>query len=137
MAKMKSLEKPQWLVYDAEGELDLQATLKAVSGPVDKNIFFFREVPEWFEAGPDQLADLRDSLAAIDNMPEEERKKHTPEEIAVMRRSMERVISCNEMMAEPGLTELQREVLRCLCYWSSLEAMGSIPMSPEEEENLF
>ena len=137
MAKNKSQEKPQWLIYGTNGELDLSATLKAVPDSIDRNCAFFREVPEWFEAGPDNLDDLRDSLTAIDNMPEEERKKHTPEEIAVMRRSMERVISCNEMMAEPGLAELQREVLRCLCYWFSLKAMGSIPMSPEEEENLF
>ena len=137
MANNKSQEKPQWLVYGINGELDLSATLKAVPGSIDKNSDFFREVPEWFEAGPDNLDELRGSLTAIDNMPDAERKKHSPEEIAVLRHALEQMISCNEMMAAPGLTELQKEVLRCICYWISLKAMGSIPLSPEEEENLF
>ncbi len=137
MANKKNNELPNWLVYNPDNELDVTATLNALPEPLDKNLYFFREVPEWFEAGPDNLDELRGTLNAIKNMPEEERKKHTLEEIQKMRKPMERMISCNEMMGTPGLTGNQKEVLRCICYWISLEAMGTIPLSPEDEENLF
>lgn len=132
MTKKNSNELPDWLVYDADNELDLAATLKAVPEKPDKTLFFFREVPEWFEAGPENLEELRGSLAAIDNMPEEERKKHPEKEIRKMRTAMERMISCNKMMGTPGLSEVQKEVLRCICYWISLKAMNSIPSNDEE-----
>ena len=137
MAKKKNNELPKWLVYKTDNELDVTATLDAVPEQLDKTLYFFREVPEWFEAGPDHLDELRGALTAIDNMPEEERKKHTPEEIQKMRNAIERMISFNEMMGSPGLTENQKEVLRCICYWISLEAMNSIPLAPEDEESLF
>ena len=137
MAKNKTNDLPTWLVYNASGELDVMATLKAVPMPLDKTLYFFREVPEWFEADPDNLDELRGTLTAIDNMPVEERKKHTQEEIQKMRSAIERMISCNMIMGTPGLTDNQKEVLRCICYWVSLEAMNSIPLSPKEEENLF
>ncbi len=137
MKKENNNELPQWLVYNADGQLDATATLKAVPDPLDKTLDFFREVPDWFEAGPDNLDDLRATLTAINNMPDEERKKHTPEEIQKMRSAMERTISCNEMMATPGLTDNQKEVLRCICYWVSLEAMSSVPLTPEDEEAIF
>lgn len=128
---------PQFLVYNAKNELDVSATLKNIPVHLDKTITFFREVPEWFEAGTDNLDELRSVLEAINNMPEEERTKHTPEEIQKMRSSMERMISCYEMMADPELSDNQKEVLRCICYWFSLEAMNSVPLSAEEEEDLF
>jgi len=137
MAKKKNNELPKWLVYNVDGELDVMATLKALPDPLDKTLYFFREVPDWFEAGPDNLDEMRGTLTAIDNMPEEERKKHTPEEIQKMRSAIERMIFCNEMMGTPGLTDNQKEVLRCICYWISLEAMNSIPLTPEDEEALF
>ena len=137
MAKKKNNELPKWLVYKTDNELDVTATLDVVPEQLDKTLYFFREVPEWFEAGPDNLDELRGTLTAIDNMPEEERKKHTPEEIQKMRNAIERMISFNEMMGSPGLTENQKEVLRCICYWISLEAMNSIPLTPEDEEALF
>ena len=74
MAEKNKNELPEWLVYDADNELDVTATLKAIPAKLDKTLFFFREVPEWFEAGPDNLDELRNSLTAIDNMPEKERK---------------------------------------------------------------
>lgn len=137
MAEKKNNELPQFLVYDAKNELDVSATLKNIPDQLDKNLYFFREVPEWFEADADNLDELRETLAAIDNMPEEERKKHSPEEIRKMRYSMERMISCYEMMAEPGLSDNQKDVLRSICYWFSLEAMNSVPLSDEDEEDLF
>ena len=137
MAEKKNNELPQFLVYDAKNELDVSATLKNIPDQLDKNLYFFREVPEWFEADADNLDELRETLAAIDNMPEEERKKHSPEEIRKMRYSMERMISCYEMMAEPGLSDNQKDVLRSICYWFSLEAMNSVPLSDEDEEELF
>lgn len=137
MAQKKSEGLPNWLVYGTDGELDVTATLNSISEPLDKTLVFFREVPEWFEAGPDNLDDLRDTLTAIDNMPEEERKKHNPEDIQKMRSAIERMIDCNEMMAAPGLTDDQKEVLRCICYWISLKAMNSIPLNPEDEERFF
>lgn len=137
MAEKKNNELPQFLVYDAKNELDVSATLKNIPDQLDKNLYFFREVPEWFEADADNLDELRETLAAIDNMPEEERKKHSPEEIQKMRYSMERMISCYEMMAEPGLSDNQKDVLRSICYWFSLEAMNSVPLSDEDEEDLF
>ena len=137
MTKMKNNELPKWLVYDADNELDVMATLKAVPEPLDKTLFFFREVPEWFEAGPENLDELRESLTAIGNMPEEERKKHTEDEIQKMRAALERMIFCNEMMGTPGLSEVQKEVLRCICYWISLEAMNSIPSDPETDEEFL
>ena len=70
-------------------------------------------------------------------MPEEERKKHTPEEIQKMHSAIERMIFCNEMMGTPGLTGNQKEVLRCICYWISLDALNSIPLSTEEEKELL
>ena len=133
MAKKKNNELPEWLVYDADNELDVTATLKAAPEKPDKTLFFFREVPEWFEAGPENLDELRGSLTAIDNMPEEERRKHSEEEIGKMRTAIERMISCNEMMGNPGLSENQKEVLRCICYWISLGAMNSIPLNDEED----
>ena len=133
MAEKKNNELPQFLVYDAKNELDVSATLKNIPDQLDKNLYFFREVPEWFEADADNLDELRETLAAIDNMPEEERKKHSPEEIRKMRYSMERMISCYEMMAEPGLSDNQKDVLRSICYWFSLEAMNSVPLSDEED----
>ena len=137
MAEKKNNELPQFLVYDAKNELDVSATLKNIPDQLDKNLYFFREVPEWFEADADNLDELRETLTAIDNMPEEERKKHSPEEIQKMRSSMERMISCYEMMAEPGLSDNQKDVLRSICYWFSLEAMNSVPLSDEDEEDLF
>lgn len=137
MAEKKNNELPQFLVYDAKNELDVSATLKNIPDQLDKNLYFFREVPEWFEADADNLDELRETLTAIDNMPEEERKKHSPEEIQKMRYSMERMISCYEMMAEPGLSDNQKDVLRSICYWFSLEAMNSVPLSDEDEEDLF
>ena len=137
MAEKKNNELPQFLVYDAKNELDVSATLKNIPDQLDKNLYFFREVPEWFEAGSDNLDELRETLTAIDNMPEEERKKHSPEEIRKMRYSMERMISCYEMMADPGLSDNQKDVLRSICYWFSLEAMNSIPLSAEDEEDIF
>ena len=137
MAEKKNNELPQFLVYDAKKELDVSATLKNIPDQLDKNLYFFREVPEWFEAGSDNLDELRETLTAIDNMPEEERKKHSPEEIRKMRYSMERMISCYEMMADPGLSDNQKDVLRSICYWFSLEAMNSIPLSAEDEEDIF
>ena len=137
MTKKEINELPKWLVYSASGELDVMATLKNVPEPLDKTLFFFREVPEWFETSPDNLDELRGTLTAIDNMPEEERKKHTPEEIQKMRKAVERMISCNEMMGTPALTGDQKEVLRCICYWISLDAMNSIPLSSEEEMELL
>ena len=128
---------PQFLVYNAKNELDVSATLKNIPVHLDKTLNFFREVPEWFEAGTDNLDELRGVLEAINNMPEEERTKHTPEEIQKMRSPMERMISCYEMMADPELSDNQKEVLRCICYWFSLEAMNSVPLSAEEEEDLF
>ena len=137
MAEKQNNELPQFLVYDAKNELDVSATLKNIPDQLDKNLYFFREVPEWFEADADNLDELRETLTAIDNMPEEERKKHSPEEIQKMRYSMERMISCYEMMAEPGLSDNQKDVLRSICYWFSLEAMNSVPLSDEDEEDLF
>ena len=137
MAEKKNNELPQFLVYDAKNELDVSATLKNIPDQLDKNLYFFREVPEWFEADADNLDELRETLTAIDNMPEEEQKKHSPEEIQKMRYSMERMISCYEMMAEPGLSDNQKDVLRGICYWFSLEAMNSVPLSDEDEEDLF
>ena len=137
MAKKGKNELPKWLVYKTDNELDVTATLDAVPEQLDKTLYFFREVPEWFEAGPDNLDELRGTLTAIDNMPEDERNTHTPEEIQKMRNAIERMISFNEMMGSPGLTENQKEVLRCICYWISLEAMNSIPLAPEDEESLF
>ena len=128
---------PQFLVYDEKNELDVSATLKNIPAHLDKTITFFREVPEWFEAGTDNLDELRCVQEAINNMPEEERTKHTPEEIQNMRHAVERLIACNEMMADPELSDDQKEVLRCICYWFSLEAMNSVPLSDEEEEDLF
>ena len=128
---------PQFLVYDEKNELDVSATLKNIPAHLDKTITFFREVPEWFEAGTDNLDELRCVREAINNMPEEERTKHTPEEIQKMRHAVERLVACNEMMADPGLNDEQKEVLRCICYWFSLEAMNSVPLSDEEEEDLF
>ena len=137
MAEKQNNELPQFLVYDAKNELDVSATLKNIPDQLDKNLYFFREVPEWFEADADNLDELRETLTAIDNMPEEERKKHSPEEIQKMRYSMERMISCYEMMADPELSDNQKEVLRSICYWFSLEAMNSVPLSDEDEEDLF
>ena len=137
MAEKKNNKLPQFLVYDAKNELDVSATLKNIPDQLDKNLYFFREVPEWFEADADNLDELRETLTAIDNMPEEERKKHSPEEIRKMRYSMERMISCYEIMAEPGLSDNQKDVLRSICYWFSLEAMNSVPLSDEDEEDLF
>ena len=137
MAEKQNNELPQFLVYDAKNELDVSATLKNIPDQLDKNLYFFREVPEWFEADADNLDELRETLTAIDNMPEEERTKHTPEEIQKMRSSMERMISCYEMMADPELSDNQKEVLRSICYWFSLEAMNSVPLSDEDEEDLF
>ena len=137
MAEKNKNELPEWLIYDADNELDVTATLKAIPAKLDKTLFFFREVPEWFEAGPDNLDELRNSLTAIDNMPEKERKKHTEEEIRKIRTAMERMISCNEIMGTPGLSDDQKEVLRCICYWISLKAMSSIPSNPEIEEEFF
>ena len=94
-------------------------------------------MPEWFEAGTDNLDELHGVLEAINNMPEEERTKHTPEEIQKMRHAVERLIACNEMMADPGLSDNQKDVLRSICYWFSLEAMNSVPLSDEDEEDLF
>ena len=94
-------------------------------------------MPEWFEAGTDNLDELHGVLEAINNMPEEERTKHTPEEFQKMRHAGERLIACNEMMADPELSDDQKEVLRCICYWFSLEAMNSVPLSDKEEEDLF
>ena len=42
-----------------------------------------------------------------------------------------------QMMADPELSDDQKEVLRCICYWFSLEAMNSVPLSDEDEEDLF
>lgn len=137
MAEKKNNELPQFLVYDAKNELDVSATLKNIPDQLDKNLYFFREVPEWFEAGSDNLDELRETLTAIDNMPEEERKKHSPEDIQKMRCAMERMISCYEMMADPELSDNQKDVLRSICYWFSLEAMNSVPLSAEDEEDLF
>lgn len=128
---------PQFLIYDEKNELDVSATLKNIPAHLDKTITFFREVPEWFEAGTDNLDELRGVLEAINNMPEEERTKYTPEEIQKMRHAVERLIACNEMMADPELSDDQKKVLRCICYWFSLEAMNSVPLSDEEEEDLF
>ena len=125
------------MVYDEKNELDVSATLKNIPAHLDKMITFFREVPEWFEAGTDNLDELRCVRETINNMPEEERTKHTPEEIQKMRHAVERLIACNEMMADPELSADQKEVLRCICYWFSLEAMNSVPLSDEEEEDLF
>ena len=137
MTEKKNNELPQFLVYDAKNELNVSATLKNIPAHLDKTITFFREVPEWFEAGTDNLDELRCVREAINNMPEEERTKHTPEEIQKMRHAVERLVACNEMMADPGLNDEQKEVLRCICYWFSLEAMNSVPLSDEEEEDLF
>ncbi|MBO7327685.1 MAG: hypothetical protein J6W00_02815 [Lentisphaeria bacterium] len=128
---------PQFLVYDAKNELNVSATLKNIPDHLDKTLSFFREVPEWFEAGTDNLDELHGVLEAINNMPEEERKKYSLEDIQKMRHAMERLIACNEMMADPCLNDDQKEVLRCICYWLSLEAMETIPLTPEEEEELF
>mgnify|MGYP003302579308 CR=1 FL=1 len=102
---------PQFLVYDEKNELNVSATLKNIPAHLDKTINFFREVPEWFEAGSDNLDELRETLTAIDNMPEEERKKHSPEEIRKMRYSMERMISCYEALGMPDVAaEYQRQL---------------------------
>ena len=137
MTEKKNNELPQFLVYDAKNELNVSATLKNIPAHLDKTITFFREVPEWFEAGTDNLDELRCVREAINNMPEEERTKHTPEEIQKMQHAVERLVACNEMMADPELSDDQKEVLRCICYWFSLEAMNSVPLSDEEEEDLF
>ena len=46
-------------------------------------------------------------------------------------------IERKRMMADPELSDDQKEVLRCICYWFSLEAMNSVPLSDEDEEDLF
>ena len=133
----KNDELPPFLVYNAENELDISATLRNIPESPDKKLCFFREVPEWFEADPADLEEMRSTLTAVDNMPEEERKKYMPQDLQKMRSSIERMICCCEMMADPALSRNQKEVLRCIAYWISLEAMNSVPLTPEEVEELF
>lgn len=132
------LDKHQdFLVYNADDQLDVAATLKQVPDLPDKTQAFFRDVPEWFTAGNEVLEGYRSVGEAINNLPEEERKKYTEEEIRKLQCALQRLIACNEMMEEPGLNGNQKEVLRCICYWVTLETIAAFPLTPEEEKNIF
>ena len=81
-------DRPQFPVYNADRQLDLAATLNMVPDSLDKKYAFFRDVPEWFEAGTGNPDELRGVLDVTNNMPEEERKKFTAEDIHKMRCAM-------------------------------------------------
>ncbi len=137
MPENNNNEIPMWFVYNSDDEFDVRATLEAVPEKLDKNFDFFRDVPEWFETGEDILDEMRNALTEIKNMPEEERKRYTQEEIQTMIAAFEQMIACNEMMSNPELSVNQKEVLRCICYWFSLEAMHSVPLKPEDPDDSF
>ena len=130
----KDNQPPAWFVYHEQGELDIEKTLKALPENLDKNAVFFREVPEWFEVGPQE--ETQEILDNMNNIPEQERAKLTDKDIETMRQAFERLLHCQNIALQKDLTPEQRDFMRCVCYWVSLEAMNSIPLSPEDEENL-
>ena len=101
----KSDKHQNFFVYNADDQLDVAATLKRVPDLPDKTQVFFRDVPEWFEAGNEVLEGLRGIEEDVNNFPEEERKKYTAEEIQKLQCAIKQLIVCNEMMEEPGLND--------------------------------
>ena len=129
-AENKIAKCPKFLVFNADNELDVAATLNNVPEVLDKTQSFFRNVPEWFAAGADVLEGYRELWEEINNIPAAELKKYTAEEIQKMYSAMQYFIECNEMMLTPGLNDNQKEVLRCICYWICLKTIAAFPEKP-------
>ena len=126
---------PEYFVYQEQGNINIEKTLDALPENPDKSSSFFREVPEWFEIGSkDELMEI---INNIDNMPEQDKKRLSEEDIKTMHLAFERLLLCQSISSQKDLTPAQKEFMRCLCYWESLAAMNSIPLSPEEEVDIF
>lgn len=126
---------PVWFVFDEQGGLNIEKTLCAVPEKLDKTVCFFREVPTTFEFHFQD--ETKDILNNIDSMPKLEREKHSDAEIEEMRCAFEKLLRCQNIALREDLTPAQKEFMRCLCYWVSLETMEAIPLTPEDEKNLF
>lgn len=137
MTDKQNNDVPSWIVFDKEREINILATLKNIPNKYDKNIAFFREVPEWFEAGVEGLDEIRNILAQIDDLTELEKKRFSEDDLRQIKNRLTKIIFCNELMANKDVTADQKEVLRCLCYWFSLAVLGMLPFTEEEESRLF
>ena len=131
----KNEQTPTWFVYNELKELDIEKTLTRAPQKLETNLCFFKEVPEWFELGPQD--EIQEALNNIDNIPETERKKLSNNDIEIMRKAFKKLLHCQNLASGSTLSLSQKEFMRCLCYWLSLEAMNSVPLTPEDEENLF
>lgn len=126
---------PEYFVYQEQGNINIEKSLYALPENPDKSSSFFREVPEWFEIGSKE--ELLEIISNIDNMPEQERKRISEEDFKTMHLAFERLLLCQNISSQKDLTPVQKEFIRCLCYWESLVAMDSIPLSPEEEADIW
>ena len=133
--KNKSEQLPDWFIFGEQGELDIEKTLNALPENPAADMYFFREVPEWFEVvSQDEIQKI---INDIDKIPEKEKQRLSSEDISNMKNAFEKLRLCQSIALRKNLTAAQKEFMRCLCYWISLETMNAIPLSSEDEENLW
>ena len=127
----------QFPVFNADKELDITATLNSIPAVLDKNLPFFRDVPDWFDADSETIDEYRKFMSEIENLPEEERRQVSVEKIQKILHGVERLIACYEMMTAPELAGSKKEVLRCICYWVALEAIKYASLETTSEDFLL
>lgn len=136
MKKNEQEELPAWFVYDAQNIIDLEATLKNIPAKLDKKHVYFREVPEWFEVD-NPLDDPDENLKPIlekeyKDLPAHDRKMLTEDAFGNIKTAMKFWVRACEVYAREGLSDNQKEVMRCLCYHLGVAAMSLFPQDDDE-----
>lgn len=115
---------PSWFVFDEHGCFDTAATLRGLPQPLDRTGAFFSEVPDWYEV---RVEDIRATWFGIRSLSDEEKAKLSPSQLEDMKTAAEGLLMLGEMTLKEDWTEDQAAVLRCLCFWKSLQLMDEIP----------
>lgn len=126
---------PCWFAYNADGDLDMEATLSAVPQKLDTANFVFSQVPKWFDVCPSEAID--ELIEELEDSAATERNGITPEQIRQTRENLKKMSEYHALYRRDGLSANQKELVRCLSYWLSLKTMGEIPLTGEEAEELF
>lgn len=132
MSEEIQADKPAFFVYDENGVLDVESTLKTVPENLDKNNDFFREVPEWFEVTP--LEEALKFVSDLENIPEDAKKGLDEKALEQMHKAFREVLKCVSLYEKKDLTPAQKEFMRCINYYTALYAMDTMPVPDEEED---
>ncbi|MCQ2353382.1 MAG: hypothetical protein MJ033_07920 [Victivallaceae bacterium] len=121
---------PKWFKYDAEGDLDVDATLTAAPAVLDEKCAFFRDVPPWYEVT--DLSEVDETIEQLQNATPEEKGDTTDDEITEMLINFRRLRSYIEVYQRVALSDVQKKIVRAMCYWASVKTMAEIPGADED-----